>query len=226
MLQVGANYYLTDRIGLEASASTTSFPVTFSSVGIGLVILTGVQGTHPNTTYEAPQTAKGRWVIGGSFRLTTEAEKANLPGNERSSETAFSLSPSVGWFVAKNLLLGVSVPLGFSKTGNDSAFSYGLTPYIKKYISDNRLRPFVGGNLSYFAIRNKGNGARSTNQQIGLAVDAGLAYLLGERFIVEAGLGSVYVNRQIYPETSTYKSWNAGLSASLQPGFTIQYVFD
>ncbi|MFD1142912.1 outer membrane beta-barrel protein [Larkinella insperata] len=228
IFQVGANYYLTDRIGLEASTNTGSYPFSLSGVGVGLVILTGVNSSSSAESYEAPQTAKGRWIVGGGFSFITTGGRDNQPGAQEERSNTFTISPSIGWFVQKNLLLGVSVPLGLSSSDDGSAFVYGINPYVKKYISDNRLRPYVSGDLLYAATRNKSsvNDTKTTNHQAGVAVGAGLAYLLGERFIVEATLGSVYFNKQFYPENSDYKSWNGGLSATLQPGFTINYVFD
>ncbi|RAK00056.1 outer membrane protein with beta-barrel domain [Larkinella arboricola] len=228
MFQAGANYYLTDRIGLEASTTSSSFPFSVSGVGIGLVILTGVNSTSNVESYEAPQTTKGRWVVGGTFQVETMGETINRPGAETDRSNTFTLSPSIGWFVKKNLLLGVAVPLALSSSDDGSTFVYGINPYIKKYISDNRLRPYVSGDLSYAATRNKSNvnETKNTTHQAGLAVGAGLAYLLGDRFIVEAELGGVYFNKPFYRQSTGSTAWNGGLSATLQPSFTINYVFD
>ncbi|GAB3258345.1 hypothetical protein GCM10027347_21570 [Larkinella harenae] len=224
--QVGANYYLTDRIGLEASTSSNSFPFLFNGVGIGLVILTGGVNNNATETYDAPQTQKGRWVLGGTFRFYTSGSKPNLPGEEASRSNEYEVSPSVGWFVRKNLLLGVSVPLKWRTYQGGSSFSYGVNPYLKKYITDNRLRPFMAGDLSYVSTTEKYPTTSITNQQAGISVGAGLAYLLGERFIIEAQLGRLSFSKRFVPEADSFKQWTGGLAATLQPTFTLNYVFD
>ncbi|KAA9356978.1 PorT family protein [Larkinella humicola] len=223
--QVGAAYYLTDRIGLEASASSNSFPLHFSSFGLGLTILTGVTRNGPDV-YEAPQTAKGRWILGGQLGFFTQSTKPGIAYPEGQRTTEFSIAPSVGWFVKKNLLLGVSIPIVARWQEERSGFSYGLNPYLKKYISDNRLRPFVAGNLSYQISGNKPDDGYGSVQKAGLAVSAGLAYLLGDRFIVEATLGRIYFDRSFYPKDQNIDQWTGGASATLQPSFSINYVFD
>ncbi|GAB3900856.1 hypothetical protein GCM10028803_24490 [Larkinella knui] len=225
--QIGANYFLTDRIGLEASAISSSFPFAFSGFGLGLVILTG--GSKENTTgvYEAPQTAKGRWVMGGTFTLNTQGEKLNRPGASEVRLNTLALSPSIGWFIKKNLQLGVLVPLSIVWNKEGSVVGYGISPYLKKYVSDNRLRPFVEGNLSYTSIRSKSEGASTSVQQTaGISASAGLAYLLGDRFIVEATVGNAYFIRNFYPKATSQSSWSTGASATLQPRLTVTYVFD
>jgi hypothetical protein len=225
--QVGATYYLTDRIGFEASATSTSFPFNFNSLGIGLTILTGVKSGNSTGNYEAPQTAKGRWVLGGTFEFRTDGSTPHQPGTDASRGNTFTVAPSVGWFVKKNLLVGVMVPLLINWSKETHVYSYGISPYLKKYISDNRLRPFVEGELNYSVARSKSNGVNNPLQKIAsVNVKAGLAYMLGDRFIVEAALGGVYFNRIIFPKEANLNAWTTGLSASLQPDFSIVYVFD
>lgn len=228
--QVGGNYFINSRIGLEASAFSTSFPALFNGFTIGLVILTG--GSKESATKETQdfaQTVKGRMVLGGSLRYTTEGNQPKQPGIDATRSNDFFLSPSVGWFVKKNLLLGVEVPLSAQLEKGLSTFSYGIATYLKKYVSDNQLRPYVGGYISYTASRTKLEGTINPDlnvSNIGFAINAGLAYMLGDRFIIEGGLGYISFYKPFYPKSTGSHAWSGGLSATLQPGFTINYVFD
>ncbi|MFC5408730.1 hypothetical protein ACFPMF_05395 [Larkinella bovis] len=224
--QVGANYFVTDRIGLEASTMSTSFPFQFSGLNIGLVVLTGGNKDNPVETYEAPQTAKGRWLLGGGFGFTTSKPAANQTNVDDERVSSFTISPSVGWFVKKNLVMGLAIPVESRWATNGTYTLLGFSPYLKKYFSDNRLRPFVGGGLSYLLVRNQPKGADSyTSSSMVVSGYAGLAYLLGNRFIVDASLAAATLVRNYYPERLGIRSSTINVSASLQPNFTITYVF-
>ncbi|RRB06590.1 hypothetical protein [Larkinella rosea] len=226
--QAGGNYYLTRRIGVEAAVYSNAVPLSFSSFTLGLVILTGENSIGSSESYEAPQTAKGSWVIGGSFRFGTIGFQTNRPGVDDEHTKSFAINPSAGWFIKKNLLLGISIPFQFSSNNASSSFAYGINPYLKKYISGNRLRPFIAGDIDFLTgqNKNKGNNSKNNIQKATLSASTGLAYLLGEDFILEATLGSIYIGRNFYPKESNVNSWNGGVTASLQPRFTIQYVFN
>lgn len=225
--QVGANYYLTDRIGLEATASSGSFSLVVNGFSLGLVVLTSVNKRSGFEKSDAPQTNKGKRIVGGSFEFDTQGSRPNTQNALEERSNTFIISPSAGWFVKKNILLGFSLPLGVSWNKNGAIYQYGFNPYLKKYITENRLRPFTDGNLTYKAIRSNSDGDKGVTQQdAGIGARAGLAYMLGDRFIVEALLGQISFNRTFYPENAKVKVWSGNFSASLQPGFTINYVFD
>ncbi|MRS62962.1 hypothetical protein [Larkinella terrae] len=76
-------------------------------------------------------------------------------------------------------------------------------------------------------LRNKLEGVGTINNHSAtFTASAGLAYLLGDRFIVEATLGEVHAGRNFSSSEVNLSSWNSGLSATLQPAFTINYVFN
>lgn len=143
------------------------------------------------------QTEKGRWTAGasiGSFRYTTQDRYDQLSG---------SLSPSVGYFVGRNFLIGAGVPLSFStaKTGDqykDNSSSAGLSPYIRYFIGEGRLKPYAG--VSYGYSRNwrrysvPGVDAKATGQSSTVVPTLGVAYFINQTVALNAGLSYVIEN--------------------------------
>lgn len=225
--QLGANYYLTDRVGLEAAATSNSFPFSFGSLNVGVIILTGGNTQNSTETFDAPQLSQGRWVVGGSFEFETDGTRSNRPGGGEQRSNSFSISPSVGFFVQNGLLVGIGIPFSSDWSESGSTNSLGISPYVRKYFFNQRLRPFVGADVTYASSRSRnrsGNSSRGYSDGE-LGVSAGLAYLLGNRFIVEGTLGRLEFNKRFYSGTSTNRDWDIDVWAGLQPNFTITYVF-
>lgn len=112
------------------------------------------------TLHTRAQTEKGKGFIGGSFSFGTSKQNNSTP-----SLNTFTLTPQGGYFLANNLAIGLALPLNLSKlrglnytvwddeqgfyvdTYGPKEFSFGISPFIRKYID-------VKKNLKFFAQAN------------------------------------------------------------------------
>ncbi len=146
------------------------------------------------------QTEKGRWTVGaqvGDFGYSN----SNEPVKSRSFSA--SLSPSVGYFVAKNLAVGASLPVSyaygsFDVTGTGRSktdvFSVGLSPFARYYIGSAKLRPFVDASIGFqqFWISSTRFGtpetARSNSNVTNYSLGGGVAYFINNTVSLDASL--------------------------------------
>lgn len=241
--ELGLVYFLTDRWAVELTSQTQAFPFQVSSFNVGL-IRTGTlrtyetTQTYPNEATTATQLAKGNMLVSGTISFSSQnVEQENALGTSLSeqNQTEFRIAPAVGWFVRNNRLLGISVGYTHSR-GRSTGLSSSQTsvnrveigPFYRQYIGQNRLRPFVGGSASWQFIRSGGffAGDREgiSNNLVTLGASAGLAYLLGERFLVETTLADVsYQFDNVSNNLSRTRTLQAG--AGMRPFFTVSYVF-
>ncbi|MEO6915757.1 MAG: hypothetical protein ABI151_09005 [Chitinophagaceae bacterium] len=116
------------------------------------------------------QTEKGNWHVGGSFELNT-AKKNTIIG----------LSPTVGYFVAKNLSAGAVLNLAYQQYGTASSTSFGIGPFARYYFGTLNFRPFLDTEVSFQS--NAGN----TGGEYFLG--GGLAAFINRNVAVEALAG-------------------------------------
>lgn len=136
------------------------------------------------------QTQKGNWQVGAqvgdfSYRKTSV-----------SNEFTGSITPSVGYFVANNLLLGTGVPLSLTTFRMDATKStykgIGLAPFVRYYVGSARLKPYVGVSYSYNQINRNyssvSSSGSSTQRTSILSPGLGLAYFVTKNVGLHAGL--------------------------------------
>ena len=117
----------------------------------GILIIIGV-------TLAAAQTERGRWQIGTQIGDLNYVDNGTV-GTKRFSG---SLEPNAGYFIAKNLVLGVGIPLSLSTTreqGSASVYTgsetkstisgLGIAPFVRYYLGNAKLKPFLGLSYSY-----------------------------------------------------------------------------
>ena len=233
-LQAGVNYFLTNRLALQLTASASSLPFGVAGLRAGLVYWTGSNlGSSPQPERINPQTARGNWLIEGSF-ATTHASDALTSGLNESRSTAkyYSIAPAVGYFVGRNTLVGIAIPLIYStetanfrnpsavNAYNSDTWSIGLSPYVQRYLMATRLTPYARVSATYL-LRNPSPGFRQ--KSLAGALSFGLAYMAGQRFIVETSLASL--NYESLPEDNI-KRRNTSLSAGLSGNFAVRYVLN
>ena len=180
------------------------------------------------------QTEKGRWTVGvsvGNFNYQNRGDGyAAFTGN---------LSPSAGYFIASNLVIGTGVPLSLSTSKQGQGYPYvqkstvtgiGLSPFVRYYFGKSPLRPYVG--LSYSYVRNSSqyktqlgdvsnNGYSST-----VTPTVGIAYFVNRNVALNAGLNyNIQTNESGYltftgqtnptPIIMSAKSENKSLSLNI-----------
>ncbi|RYC66912.1 outer membrane beta-barrel protein [Spirosoma sordidisoli] len=149
------------------------------------------------------QTEKGRWTVG--------AQVGNIsysPGEKPYRITNFSVSvlPSAGYFVADNLVVGLSVPVNyqhyqtrFATVGNTqysiTNTQLGLAPFVRYYVGSARLRPFIDATVGYtqqwYRARNLNGVSENLYKQGSFAYGGsiGAAYFINNTVSLDASLG-------------------------------------
>ena len=147
------------------------------------------------------QTEKGRWTVGaqvGSLSYSGTGEPYSI------RSFSISLSPSAGYFVARNLAIGASIPVTFlaykasfpgtTVPSKVNSLSLGLAPFIRYYIGSAKLRPFASASYGYtqvwnttFAPRTNNDSKNSSNYST-YSVGAGVAYFVNNTVSLDASL--------------------------------------
>ena len=141
------------------------------------------------------QTDQGRWQIGtqiGHFRYQNGGQYAT-------KSFAGSIAPTVGHFVAKNLLIGAGVPLShttaYLKSPDFKTYqtSFGLSPFLNYYFGQSKLKPYIGIAYSYNRTINyyrsflRGESSAKGYSTV-LAPYMGIAYFVSPNIALNAGL--------------------------------------
>ncbi len=144
------------------------------------------------------QTEKGRWTVGaqvGNFQYSTQNGYNSFSG---------SLSPSAGYFLANNLLIGAGVPLSlttnkFSNPSGDVLYKsteIGLSPYVRYYVGSGKLKPYVGVSYAYSMTRQRTDMDYQTLKTSGFTSSViptvGIAYFINRSVALNAGLNYVW----------------------------------
>jgi hypothetical protein len=230
--QIGGVYFLDSRWGMEFSTNSTIFPFTFSGLTAGLIYMTGRTRSEREIQAATPpavgsQARAGRFTVGASVVFSGTKEDVSHRTTEAQSVMA---APAVGFFVANNLLVGLSVPITWTKnsgTSTTTETSLGFAPYIRSYLSNTRLRPYVGATVTFtsYSFKQEPFPKERINHTTGGTLNGGLAYLLGKNFIAEANLLNLNFSKQTQNNLSKNGLWLQGLQVTTSPAFTVQYVF-
>jgi len=136
------------------------------------------------------QTTQGTISLGGSVGMTNDKEETD--GEDiRSSE--FRFSPSVGYFVVDNLMVGLNLSLisgkeddGFGGDDKYNAFFFG--PFARYYIfTSNEQFAFFGEAGTLFgSYKNKPDGQNETKSTaFNIYLSPGFSYFMNEHWAVD-----------------------------------------
>lgn len=182
------------------------------------------------------QTEQGRWQVGaqvGNFSYQTQNGSKNFSGN---------ISPSAGYFVIDNLLIGTGIPLSYSAFRfpttiapfvKSTSTGYGLAPFARYYFGKDKLKPYAGLSYSYSRSVNKQTQADVTGQpsertslasSTNLTPTVGVAYFITNNIALNAGLNyniqaskteARDVNNNLVSFTSKWKSLSLGVGLQI-----------
>ena len=135
------------------------------------------------TTLLHAQTSSGNMMVGGSIDITSVSRQA---GSQYSS-SAFTFSPSFGYFVGDHLAVGASLSLGSSRSGTGSgkqtSSQFGIGPFARYYLfSSNESLAFFGqAGLAFGTKKTEGApGVQSHTSSVTFALSPGAAYFFNE----------------------------------------------
>lgn len=239
-LEGGVMYALNERLALQLLVRQGALPAPVSSFGAGLVYWTGAgrQANLPADQAVLPQTNAGNWLLEGTFglnRVSTEGELLTGMDNAgRLTTTTLTISPAVGYFVRKNSLIGLRLPVSLTRqtigagmaTTRNAQLSVRINPYYQRYTGSGRLSGFGRIGLAYGQLRSLDT-PDPVVHQFGGALDLGVAYRLGDRFMFELALLSLTVNRETASGGLGYQNWQSQLSAGpAGQAITARYILN
>ena len=243
-VQAGLFYSISPHWGLDLNARSSVIPLAFGNLNLGLVVLTGVKSrTHPEPRQTPAQLLTGNWLVGGSFSVSSQQRKL-ISATDQSqvvqSQTTqiVSLRPSFGYMAGRRWVVGVAIPIRNQTITNEFLRSaqatsgggaevitkgIGLEPFVKKYLSRSRFGPYVGAQGGWITERTIGSAGGATTRYT-LRMSGGLAYMLGQRFIAEAELGSLGHDWSNTTGTEEARS-QTDFGLTLRPALLLTYVF-
>nr|WP_295927435.1 hypothetical protein [uncultured Dyadobacter sp.] len=241
--RLGLIYPLTKRLSLEAAGISNLYPISFNSLKIGLVALTGEgQAFVSEAVGSGSALAPGRWVLSGTFSSSNTKSSGVEGDSSWSYRTPASLiHVGTGVFLTNRLLIGAEIVFGFRESalndpgaagfmsvGNSKPWSIGIRPYVRKYMTAMRLTPFweVGANYSRIMA---GAGPTNTYSANG---SVGLAYVFGKHWILQTKLAGLTVGYSKLPDNKSEvatllggEKISAVIDGGLKPTFTLAYSF-
>lgn len=184
------------------------------------------------TTYS--QTEKGSFFVGAFSNLNAgiinySIESDDFPTQDNGKNSYFSISPTAGFFVIDNLVLGTGLTLTFSsyedggsnETNNNSI---SVSPFAKYYFSQNEFKPFLNASYSFgkstYTFNNSFGNSESNSSINELSIGGGIAYFINETFSLELGINySKTSNKQKDNNPNNYRDIYSGITSSV--GFSI-----
>ena len=167
------------------------------------------------------QTEKGSLMVGGNLGVSSG-------GNGSYSVFNANLSPEVGYFLKKNFVVGVELPLTYGSqtidlTVNPKATykkyqisALGFSPFVRYYFGEKKLKPFAQTQYAYtyfseITTQATGDDSNNSGYSAYATVGAGLAYFIAENLSIDAK-----IDYQIYRSNSSYVFQN-------QPAFRVGF---
>jgi outer membrane protein len=147
------------------------------------------------------QTEKGSWIIGGSTNLgfNSLSSKVEFQGKSQDGPkvSSFSFSPSVGYFVADKIAVGLdatfaSVSQEFKFEGGtdkSTTSTFAIMPTATYYFkSDSKLLPYLGAGIGFSSVKEDDGNEASTTSGLAWKGKGGLVYLLNQTVGLDLGL--------------------------------------
>ena len=169
------------------------------------------------------QTEKGQWTVG------TQVGNLSYQNQDESRTISFSITPSAGYFIINGLVIGTGIPVSMSnqKNTNETAFyrrnkssTIGLAPFIRYFLGEKKLKPYVGLAYSYSKTSYKASSrglvgffeSEAKGKITAFTPTVGLAYFLSRNLGLTAGL-NYNINHQDQEGTSSVPGFPPGTSS-------------
>lgn len=151
------------------------------------------------TTVSNAQIAKGSLLLGTDLGFSSSKASDSIQQNKQSS---FSFSPSIGFAVKENTVLGLQVYSGMGKTQYYLSYpvykttTYGAGIFLRRYLPLGKAVYLFGEGEAYGMTTNgkqTSTDYTSTSKEtrIGLSAYPGVMYTVTRRFQLEAGLANL-----------------------------------
>ena len=182
------------------------------------------------------QMTQGSWVVGGSTNLgfnniNTKSKVDNKTIDDGDKYSTFNLTPSMGYFVANNLAVGLD--LGFvsiTEKYEDYKFvtsTLSLMPTVTYYFKkESNIAPYLGAGVGYASISEKESigsySEKTTNDGFAWKAKGGVVYLITPSIGVDLGLsyGEVSNNEDVSFNGGKIKATNKTSTLGINAGFS------
>jgi outer membrane protein len=153
------------------------------------------------------QTSKGKFLLSGSssFSITTTADKWKSDNGDGVNDrtTAVSLTPMAGFFVIKNLAVGLELQVGLSSTKKDEpadktmVTTFTAAPFARYYFGAGKIKPYGhvsigGGTRKYKSDPVTGATTTDKNGIMTFQVGGGIGIFLNDNVSLDLGLNYSY----------------------------------
>jgi hypothetical protein len=159
------------------------------------------------------QTEQQSMILGGSLGL-------NYNQQDSFHTTTFTFSPTFGYFVVKNLVLGASIGIGTTSDnkakGRKSRFFLNTTfiPFIRYYFLKEKFRPFIYAKFGYVNSTSLINGGSANVDGITGGGGIGFVYFASKQVGIETTIG--YTGQKLQKQN---------LNSTIGFGVGLQYYF-
>ncbi|MFN8278347.1 MAG: outer membrane beta-barrel protein [Chitinophagales bacterium] len=130
------------------------------------------------------QTEKGKMLGGGSVSISYFKQ-------DTIHSFDFSVSPTLGFFVVKNFMIGTSLGLAFTSDNRGKKGTSRLvtttsfTPALRYYFLKEKLRPFLYATFGYYSSTVLNQGNTSATEGLAGSGGAGIDYFINRNFALE-----------------------------------------
>ncbi|NJB71862.1 hypothetical protein GGR42_002324 [Saonia flava] len=154
---------------------------------------------------------KGTWNVGGNLSFRVSKNDNNDASQIRENEnTSISFFPNVGYAVGKNIITGLGLGYGYSKseilsanegainnfTSNDSR-TFTIAPYIRGYFPlGEKLAFYTQGEVGFSKTKNTSDDENNNmvinerkNNSYFIGIRPGITYFVSKKLALETGIG-------------------------------------
>lgn len=124
------------------------------------------------------QTEMGNWLVGGNLSL-----------NAVKNDTRISLTPSAGYFFARNFAAGAILNVNYAKIYETKQTLFGVGPFARYYFGTLNFRPFLDGELAFQTQKIKNANSSNTFTSTQYFLGGGLAAFINRNVALEGLIG-------------------------------------
>lgn len=149
-------------------------------------------------------TAKGKWLIGPALSLTSSTQD---DGSVKSKHSIMAFQPEVGYFIADNLSVGLSLGISSDQTrvdgvATDKTSSFTLAPTLRYYLPISPKFQFLGKlQVPFGSVKttlSNGNEVDVKSTLFGVQAIPAFAFFPSKKISIEMAWGSLYyISNQI-----------------------------
>lgn len=184
------------------------------------------------------QTEKDKYIIGVNTGLTSGFSKQKIKSDNSSRDVSdfFSISftPTGGYFIIKDLAVGLRLPVTFNVLKSDSpqvgtevrTTTFDVVPFFRYYFKNEKVKPFVqlsaglGRSISKVSPESSFLGSNSKFNTFRYSIDGGISFFVNSKISIDAALSYGSIKRkEIENNSNNSRTITSGLI--LDAGFSI-----